>query len=520
MVTGSRLLWCEARLTNHADLVGQLGLDSGADDAAVVSAAVTRWGDDAPGHLLGAFAYAVDARGGPVITRDALGVMPAFWARDAAGGVHVSDSLAVLVGCDGVDRTPDERCLAAESIRMMGLCAERTAMMGVHRVPPGTTVHTGGPEPVITPWWKPDSDVLRRRVDVCDAADELRELLKVAVADHLAMVRRREGDCGLDGVAAHVSGGLDSTAVAFLAAGVLAQSGRSLRAALSWSPQRTDHDLSADAVAEHGFDERDLVEDLAQQLGAPAHFGPTTVEHAPWMAAQDPAVFPRETNRRESQAAPLLAGLGITHVLSGWGGDEFVSFNGRGTNRAIVRSVRVAALRSAYRDRRSRGQAPVRALATTLRPGLPRWLGYRHPSSQRPEEVQQVAEVAKAFPDLHDALVRQQRQLARASGSRDYQLALIDLGHLSRRMEAWHQLALRFGFGYGYPLLDRRLVEWALAMPPEVFRNGDHSRRVFRLAIDGIVPNEVKTSQKADPVLFAVAAASRTPGAGRVGQAD
>jgi len=306
-----------------------------------------------------------------------------------------------------------------------------------------------------------------------------------------------------------VSGGLDSTLVAVLAAEVLAHSGHTLRAALSWSPESSDDDVAARAVADFGFDERQLVEDLARQLGTTARFAPPAVEFAPWMAEQDPTVFPRVTVRRESQAAPTLADAGISHVLSGWGGDEFVSFNGRGTNRAIVRSLRIAAMRSAYRDRRRRGTPPGRALAATLSPGMPWWIGPRRNLSGQPEQRRRMADVAERFPDLHDVYRRHQRRLARASGPRDYQLALIEHGHIAQRIESWHQVAVRFGYSYGYPLLDRRLVEWALTMPPEVFRDGEHTRRVFRLAIADLVPGGVRTSGKTDPVLMTVFAASR-----------
>ena len=504
-----RLLWCEAQLTNHAELVGELGLDPATDDGGVVAAAVARWAEAAPQHLLGAFAYAIDSPDGPVITRDALGVMPAYWTRDASGQVHISDCLATLAAVDGVDRSPDERYVAAESMLIAGLCPDRTAMVGVHRVPPGTRVHTGGRVPVVVPWWAPGDLSGTRRVGVTEAAEELRELLTTAVADHLAMVHRRHGDAGLDGVAAHVSGGLDSTAVAVLATSVLAKSGRSLRAALSWSPGSSDDDLVAGAIADYGFDERQLVEDLARQLGTTVRFAPPAIELAPWMAEQDPAVFPRVTVRRESQAAPTLADAGISHVLSGWGGDEFVSFNGRGTNRAIVRSLRIAAMRNAYRDRRRRGTSPGRALAATLSPGLPWWIGPRRNPSRQPEQLRRIAEVAERFPDLHDAYRRHRRQLARASGPRDCQLALIKHGHIAQRIESWHQVAVRFGYSYGYPLLDRRLVEWTLTLPPEVFRDGDHTRRVFRLAIADLVPHGVRGSGKTDPVLMTVFAASR-----------
>ena len=61
---------------------------------------------------------------------------------------------------------------------------------------------------------------------------------------------------------------------------------------------------------------------------------------------------------RESHVAPVVAALGVTDIVSGWGGDELASFNGRAANRAIVRRLRVGALRGAYSDRRRRGLGP------------------------------------------------------------------------------------------------------------------------------------------------------------------
>lgn len=370
----AQLVWCEARLTNHHELTRQLGVDPDTSDAGVVAAAVARWGDDTPRHLLGAYAYAVETPGGVAITRDALGVMPAYWARDTNRRLHVSDSLTTLAALDGVDVSPDGEFLAAEAVRVVGLRPDRTAMVGVRRVPPGTTVQfptsvgvSGGGDLVVTRWWDPACVPNRRGVSVDDAAQELRDLLVEAVGDHLAMVQRRGGAGALDGVAAHLSGGLDSTVVAFVAARWLADSDRSLRAVVSWSPQRNDNDQAAEAVADYGFDERDVIENLAGELGAPVWLGPADLGEAPWLANRDPSTFPRSTNMRESWAAEAYQGLGVNHVLSGWGGDEFVSFNGRGTNRAIVRAVRLGALRSAYRDRRRRGQGRVRALG---RPSL------------------------------------------------------------------------------------------------------------------------------------------------------
>lgn len=425
----AQLVWCEARLTNHHELTRQLGVDPDTSDAGVVAAAVARWGDDTPRHLLGAYAYAVETPGGVAITRDALGVMPAYWARDTNRRLHVSDSLTTLAALDGVDVSPDGEFLAAEAVRVVGLRPDRTAMVGVRRVPPGTTVQfptsvgvSGGGDLVVTRWWDPACVPNRRGVSVDDAAQELRDLLVEAVGDHLAMVQRRGGAGALDGVAAHLSGGLDSTVVAFVAARWLADSDRSLRAVVSWSPQRNDNDQAAEAVADYGFDERDVIENLAGELGAPVWLGPADLGEAPWLANRDPSTFPRSTNMRESWAAEAYQGLGVNHVLSGWGGDEFVSFNGRGTNRAIVRAVRLGALRSAYRDRRRRGQGRVRALGATIAPGLPR---VDRKVELRPRLGQAVEAVAVTHPAIHEAFWHHTNRLNRPSGPRAVHLGLL-----------------------------------------------------------------------------------------------
>lgn len=62
---------------------------------------------------------------------------------------------------------------------------------------------------------------------------------------------------------------------------------------------------------------------------------------------------------------------------------------------------------------------------------------------------------------------------------------------------------MHWGFEYGYPLLDRRLVEWSLCLPSAMFRIGDHSR-VFRRAVADMVPDEVMMSTKRASALFAM----------------
>lgn len=51
-----------------------------------------------------------------------------------------------------------------------------------------------------------------------------------------------------------------------------------------------------------------------------------------------------------------------------------------------------------------------------------------------------------------------------------------DIRHLTQPMEHWAANAARYRIVYRYPLLDRRVVEFALGLPPEFFLHNGRSR--------------------------------------------
>ena len=63
------------------------------------------------------------------------------------------------------------------------------------------------------------------------------------------------------------------------------------------------------------------------------------------------------------------------------------------------------------------------------------------------------------------------------------QLHLLQLGHLGTRIDGWTASGARRGIEYRYPLLDRRVLEFALGLPPEQFRRGRWSRWLMRHAV-------------------------------------
>ena len=89
------------------------------------------------------------------------------------------------------------------------------------------------------------------------------------------------------------------------------------------------------------------------------------------------------------------------------------------------------------------------------------------------------------------------------AGARQMQIRLIRNGHLAERMDGWAASGARRGIEYGYPLLDRRVLEFALGLPPEQYRRGPANRCLMRRALGALLPAPVcRYVDKRDPIRY------------------
>jgi asparagine synthase (glutamine-hydrolysing) len=217
---GRLLLAADVRLDNRSELAGALGVGPAEAarlaDSGLLLLALERWGEEAPGRLLGDFAFAFyDARQGKLLlARDPLGQRPLFWHR-GSGFVAFASMPAGLHALDLVPRRIDETNL----IRYLGSLPRsgpNSFYEGVERVEPGHVVTLTRSGTTRQRYWRPRRRELRfTRFD--DYVEAYRSELDAAVA------RRLRGAGRL--VAAHLSGGWDSNATAATAARLIAPAG-------------------------------------------------------------------------------------------------------------------------------------------------------------------------------------------------------------------------------------------------------------------------------------------------------
>lgn len=464
-------------------------------------------------RLAGEFALViVDAmRGGVFAARDLVGTRPLYYRHDPGRRIAFASEIEPLSGLDGswpVARLDLEALNWAIKWGHGGNVpgSTRTLLDPVRAVPPGHFIWVDARGVRVERWWNPDRIGQRSRVDWRDAAEELRLLLRESVA---CRVTDRPGRVGV-----HLSGGLDSTTLAALVRDLVPSSGPA-PLAMAWAPSR---DWVPESLVEtdDGFDERDLIDAAARHADIELAYtnvpgDPALERHAEWF---DAALHPRTTLRAEEVASQAAARQGVRTIVSGWGGDEFLVFNGRGHQAHLFARGRwIALIRSLRaRQRVMGGSLAQHVLHDVVPPFLPsgwqqlprKWTGARRPRGARSAQSRHLEFLA---PDFRAALTGQPAWTEAGGlrvGARPTQLALLERGHLGRRTASWVQHGRAIGVDYTWPLLDRRIIEFALSLPGEAFLRAGWKRWLFREAVEGLVPDVIRWNRhKRDPALAA-----------------
>ncbi len=481
----------DARLDDRDTLCSALGVPhaerSALTEGSLILRAWSRWGRECPNHLLGDYAFAVwDARKRTLFcARDHAGARPFYYAFPPSGFVFASAVEAVLA-MPGVSGALDEATVASFLTGSGWNTTTRTFFKEVRKLPPGHTLTIegdpfpgDGPRTRIERYWRPERTPAARPASDDAHAEELLDLYARAVKDRL---------CG-GPVGVHLSGGLDSSSIAVLTARELRRRGRPPPPAFSWLPA-LDGETPAPAHAK----EYALIDAVCAQEDLQVSHCALTPGDVLAVLRRDGAFPGVYVQMNEEAVQRCAAESGVRVLLSGWGGDEGVSFNGRGLHEQLLLGGRWLRLAAECRA----GPHPFRTLAqvalSLAHPRLPihlhRRLRGKEPRRRRWLIDPAFARRAKPLPV----------EVFRSIGVRRTQTRLLRSGLLSQRIEGWAASGARHGLEYRYPLLDRRLLEFALGLPPEQFRRGRWSRWLMRHALDGVLPPEICWNpDKTDP---------------------
>ncbi len=477
------LFW--GRIDNRKGLITALG-DTAipeliATDTGLVLNAWKRWGPECCEQLIGDFAFVVyQPRIGHVfLARDHFGVKPLYIYRTGKR-LFFATSLAILAELDAIELTPSRQWMARY---ILGISPDwrSTAYDEVEKIQPAHCLLWSTEElsREQMAWYRFESPPPIELQSEEAYVRAYRDLLDGAVRDRLRAASAIGAEC---------SGGLDSSAICASAASQLQE-------ATGLDPKddlglfaMTFHRDEPEAVAlaaanvKHHFlylmD--DLEEDIfrqaeqeyAQTVGCPPEHG-NAIAQAP---------FYREAQKR-----------GTAILLSGFGGDEFSS------------TYATMALVDLWRQRKWRLWASrFRGdwLGSKLR--MLKWL-FRYlcfgPGTETSRRLLRHAQKTWSYsplsreaiwPELREQYMQSFRYDAGAKSLNDFVLNDRLSPMISARLESCTLMAARYGIEYRWPLLDIRLVEFFLAVPPEhKLGRGGIGRFLHRRAINDLLPPEL-----------------------------
>ncbi len=442
-------------------------------------------GQDIHSHLFGDFALALwnQSQRRLVLARDHIGARPLYYSGNGLRLAFASDPRALLA-LPWVPCEIDERVIA-QHLGLTPGSAGLALCRGIECLGPGQRLEWGDCKLEVSPWWQPEELPAQPPMRQEECVEQVRMLFDQAIDACLVPGAK---------IGAHCSGGLDSTAVALQAQHLLTNQGREFQALYSWSPEVSDT-----FPAGQQNDERAGLVELAQALEVPCRF--TRVENADLtkLLDLDHHVHGLSGMYEELPVIAQARGDGVQVLLSGWGGDEFLTFNKRGYHVWLLTHGRLLRLieQAPFSWRRPHRCFPalkwfgVRALLPMLPSSLRRRFARRNRQGPAPLWSEHLALT-------HADLLQLQGPFERALRSpRAWQLALLDSAHLAERMTCWSLWSAGSGLVHRYPLTDRRIVEFVLGLHPDNLYPEGRSRQ---LLVEALARHRFLRRDKADPV--------------------
>ena len=450
-------------------------------DAELVLQAYALSGDECLARIVGDFALAIwDGRRRRLLcARDPLGIRPLYY-RVAGGTFLWGSELRQLVGTLPGRPEPNEG-VVGEYLSNRLVSVDETLYRGISRVPPGHALIVATDGIRARRYWDIDSRREIRYRDDDEYAEHFLELFRDAVHCRL----RNAGPTAI-----FLSGGLDSSSIVGAAASLVREGRVPIDGVetytLDFSHPDADERRWVDDVAGrwgihvHRLDaDRVAIPPLADQVGELQDFPDVPTAH-PWGLLYD------EARRRGSRTA-----------IWGYGGDEWLT--GTPAHSAdLLRRLRLGALVRQLRDDlrtcRGLGGPPVSVndvLQWCVRPLVPdtakrlvRRLYHRDvppwiaPGFARRVGLQERLAppiVAPAFPTLAQHAIYGQLR----SGWSVAEYEMVDRFESRRSMES------------RYPFNDRRVIEFALALPEDQRWRGTETKFILRRAARDLLPPSV-----------------------------
>ena len=474
--SGAVITW-DGRLDNRAELIRRLRdtLNISATDVSIVASAYDEWGTNCFAKLVGDWALSIwDAKSSSLLlAKDPIGTRHLYYSidNDQVTWSTILDPLVLLAG--------KSFALCEEYIAgwfSFFPAAHLTPYVGIHSVPPSSSVVIRHAKQTVTKYWDFDpAKAIRYRTDA-----EYEEHFRAVFGE--AVRRRLRSDSP---ILAELSGGMDSSSIVCMADTIVARGAA--------ETPRLDT-ISYYDDSEPNWNERPYFTKVEEKRGrSGTHIDTGSQELFKFGFDSDHfAATPGSAGGRLSEAshqfAACITSQGNRVVLSGIGGDEFTGgvptptpeledLLARGHFRTLAHQLKLWALNK-------------------RKPWF--YLLFEAAREFFPPAVVGVPKYKRPMPWLNPAFVKRNRAALTGYDDRTKIFGPLpsfqgNVGTVDalRRQLACSDLSADLPREKRYPYLDCALLEFLSAVPSEQLVRPGQRRSLMRRALIGIVPGEL-----------------------------
>jgi asparagine synthase (glutamine-hydrolysing) len=481
------VLAADARIDNREELIPLLVRDGRkaheVGDGALILAAYERWGETCPEKLVGDFAFAIwdSKRQSLFCARDAVGARPLYY--------HGSGSLFVLASeiqplfcLPEVPRRLNE-ARVADHLAFLVEDRQSTFYQEIYQLPAAHSLTASSNGLQVRRYWALDASREQRLPSDEAYREAFLEVFMQAVRDRLRSAAP---------VGALLSGGLDSSSIACIARDLLARDGG--------APLHTFSAVFPTLAKTYpSIDERPWIEPIVAQGGLLPHFVEAdTLDplEALEISLDEPIPIPNLWLDWGCFNAARQAGVRV--ILSGYDGDTTISY-GHGYLTELMIGLRWMTLHREARALAGRLKWPLRRVlkeygtSFLIPPAVDRlWnkvRGREGPLLPFPTPIQ------PAFARRIGLVERARAQMdgpAFFKGARELHRQSLNSGFILFGPELLDKVGNATGVEGRMPFFDRRVLEFALALPTDQKLRGGWNRFILRSAMQGILPDEVQ----------------------------
>jgi len=459
-------------------------------DTETIVHAWEQWGEDCVHHFRGMFAFALWDRNRQVLfmARDRLGVKPLYYAVTDDGFLVFGSELKTITAWPGFRRQIDDH--AVEEYFAYGYVPEpRTIYSTALKMPPGHRLLIKRGQPVGEPreyWDVPFQPHSRLSLDDAEVEliDRLREAVKIRMVAEVPL-------------GAFLSGGVDSSAVVAMMAGLTDQ------------PVKT----CSIAFSDPKYDESDYARRVAERYRTDHHVN--TVE-ADDFSLVDELAHLYDEPYADSSAMPTyrvcqLARKDVTVALSGDGGDEtfagYRRYRWHGYEERMRRMLPYGIRKPLFgflgRAYPKADWAPKVLRAKTTFEAMARDSveGYFHGVSLMDNALRGrafSAEFKRRLNGYNAVEVLRRHQARSPAGDAVSQVQYLDIktylvGDILTKVD---RASMAHALEVRVPFLDHKLVEWVSGLPVDYKLRGTEGKYMLKRALEPHLPHDIMYRRK------------------------